>query len=96
MVDLDDTEVFHGPRVSLPEISFRDMAGFVDEALKTVEERFEVVEKEIYRSSARQQPGSPEWFMAASTKTKGKKQCSLYGLEKVCFISGGDILTYVY
>ena len=32
--------------------------------------RFENLEKEIYRSSARQIPGTPEWFMAASTKTK--------------------------
>ena len=31
---------------------------------------FQVLEKEIYRSSARQEPGTPEWFMAASTKTK--------------------------
>ena len=69
-VSLDDSEVFHGPRVTLPEISFRDMAGFVDEALKTIDGRFETLEKEIYRSSARQQPGTPEWFMAASTKTK--------------------------
>ena len=70
VVDIDDTESFHGPDVTLPEISFRDMAGFVEEARRTVEERFDVLEKEIYRSSARQEPGSPEWFMAASTKTK--------------------------
>ena len=30
----------------------------------------QVLEKEIYRSSARQEPGTPEWYMAASTKTK--------------------------
>ena len=73
VVNIDDTESFHGPDVTLPEISFRDMAGFVEEARKTVEERFNVLEKEIYRSSARQEPGSPEWFMAASTKTKEYK-----------------------
>ena len=61
---------FHGPKVSIPEISFRDMASFVDEAGKTITDRFENLEKEIYKSSARQIPGTPEWFMAASTKTK--------------------------
>ena len=68
VVEID--EVFHGPAVSIPDISFRDMASFVDEAGKTIEDRFENLEKEIYRSSARQLPGTPEWFMAASTKTK--------------------------
>ena len=29
------------------------MAGFVDEAQKTIEERFEVLEKEIYRQEYR-------------------------------------------
>lgn len=70
VVELDDTETFHGPDVLLPEVSFRDMDNFVKEALKTVDDRFENLEKEIYRSSARQIPGTPEWFMAASTKTK--------------------------
>ena len=70
VVELDDTESFHGPDVLLPEVSFRDMDNFVKEAQKTVDDRFENLEKEIYRSSARQIPGTPEWFMAASTKTK--------------------------
>ena len=71
VVELDDTESFHGPDVRLPEVSFRDMDDFVAEAQRTVDDRFENLEKEIYRSSARQIPGTPEWFMAASTKTKG-------------------------
>ena len=70
VVELDDTETFHGPNVLLPEVSFRDMDSFVAEAQNTIDERFEKLEKEIYRSSARQVPGTPEWFMAASTKTK--------------------------
>ena len=70
VVDLDDDEHFHGPSVSIPDVSFRDMDSFVAEARKTIEERFGVLEKEIYKSSARQVPGTPEWFMAASTKTK--------------------------
>ena len=70
VVELDDTESFHGPDVLLPEVSFRDMDNFVKEAHKTVDDRFDNLEKEIYRSSARQIPGTPEWFMAASTKTK--------------------------
>ena len=70
VVELDDTETFHGPNVLLPEVSFRDMDNFVAEAEKTIDDRFEKLEKEIYRSSARQVPGTPEWFMAASTKTK--------------------------
>ena len=32
---------------------YRDMAGFVDEAQRTIEERFEVLEKEIYRQDER-------------------------------------------
>lgn len=63
-------DVFHGPEVEVPDISFRDMASFVNEAQKTIEDRFENLEREIYKSRARQVPGSPEWFMAASTKTK--------------------------
>ena len=63
-------DVFHGPEVEVPDISFRDMASFVSEAQKTIEDRFENLEREIYKSRARQTPGSPEWFMAASTKTK--------------------------
>ena len=70
VVELDDTESFHGPNVLLPEVSFRDMDNFVAEAQRTIDDRFEKLEKEIYRSSARQVPGTPEWFMAASTKTK--------------------------
>lgn len=70
VVELDDTETFHGPDVRLPEVSFRDMDEFVKEAQRTIDDRFENLEKEIYRSSARQIPGTPEWFMAASTKTK--------------------------
>ena len=62
--------IFHGPEVEVPDISFRDMASFVSEAQKTIEDRFEKLEKEIYQSRARQVPGSPEWFMAASFKTK--------------------------
>merc|ERR1739842_81063 len=42
---------FHGPKVSIPDISFRDMASFVDEAGKTITDRFENLEKEIYKSS---------------------------------------------
>ena len=88
-------DIFHGPEVEVPDISFRDMASFVNEAQKTIEDRFENLEREIYKSRARQVcgpyltispppsscflqfpiqsfqvPGSPEWFMAASTKTK--------------------------
>jgi len=70
VVELDDTDHFHGPEVLVPDVSFRDMDSFVNEAKKTIEDRFENLEKEIYKSSARQVPGSPEWFMAASTKTK--------------------------
>ena len=70
VVELDDTDHFHGPEVLVPDVSFRDMDSFVNEAKKTIEERFENLEKEIYRSSARQVPGTPEWFMSASTKTK--------------------------
>jgi hypothetical protein len=40
--------------VDLPEISFRDMASFVHEAQRTIDARFEELEKEIYQSSARQ------------------------------------------
>ena len=42
VVELDDTETFHGPDVLLPEVSFRDMDNFVKEALKTVDDRFDV------------------------------------------------------
>ena len=68
VVELD--EVFEGPQVTIPDISFRDMASFVEEARKTIEDRFNTLEREIHKSSARQVPGTPEWFMAASTKTK--------------------------
>ncbi len=54
MVRINDTDIFHGPHVELPEISFRDMAAFVNEAQRTIEARFEELEKEIYQSSARQ------------------------------------------
>jgi hypothetical protein len=54
VVRINDTDIFHGPHVELPEISFRDMAAFVNEAQRTIEARFEELEKEIYQSSARQ------------------------------------------
>ena len=47
-------DIFHGPEVEVPDISFRDMASFVNEAQKTIEDRFENVEREIYKSRARQ------------------------------------------
>ena len=47
-------DIFHGPEVEVPDISFRDMASFVNEAQKTIEDRFENLEREIYKSRARQ------------------------------------------
>ena len=47
-------DIFHGPEVDVPDISFRDMASFVNEAQKTIEDRFENLEREIYKSRARQ------------------------------------------
>ena len=55
---------------TLPQISFRDMAAIVSEAEAAVDARFDVLEPAIYRSSARQLPKSPEWFMSASAKIK--------------------------
>ena len=55
------------PQIDIP---FRDMATFVTEAEKSINERLEVLEPKIYRSSARQIPKSPEWFMSASSKIK--------------------------
>ena len=46
------------------------MATFVAEAEKSISERIDVLEPQIYRSSARQVPKSPEWFMSASAKIK--------------------------
>jgi hypothetical protein len=54
VVSINDTDIFHGPHVELPEISFKDMASFVNQAQRTIEARFEELEKEIYQSSARQ------------------------------------------
>ena len=54
VVSINDTDIFHGPHVELPEISFRDMASFVNEAQRSIDARFEELEKEIYQSSARQ------------------------------------------
>ena len=51
VVELDDTESFHGPDVLLPEVSFRDMDNFVKEAQKTVDDRFENLEKVSSQSS---------------------------------------------
>ena len=41
VVELDDTEHFHGPDVLIPDVSFRDMDSFVREAQKTVEDRLD-------------------------------------------------------
>ena len=55
------------PQIDIP---FRDMATFVTEAEKSINERLEILEPKIYQSSARQIPKSPEWFMSASSKIK--------------------------
>ncbi|XP_042238092.1 uncharacterized protein LOC121876775 isoform X2 [Homarus americanus] len=59
-----------GPRVTMPHISFRDMGNLVHQATLAVNERFDSIEPAIYNSGARQVPGTPAWFMAASHKTK--------------------------
>ena len=63
-------DIFHGPEVEVPDISFRDMASFVNEAQKTIEDRFENLEREIYKSRARQvcEPDIPS-LTAASPQT---------------------------
>ncbi|KAK4296820.1 hypothetical protein Pmani_030713 [Petrolisthes manimaculis] len=59
-----------GPRVTMPHISFRDMGNLVHQATLAINERFDSIEPAIYNSGARQVPGTPAWFMAASHKTK--------------------------
>ena len=63
-------EVFRQLNIPQIDIPFRDMATFVTEAEKSINERLEVLEPKIYQSSARQIPKSPEWFMSASSKIK--------------------------
>ncbi|XP_066966367.1 uncharacterized protein [Macrobrachium rosenbergii] len=67
-VDIDP--IPSGPRVTMPHISFRDMGNIVHQATLAVNERFDSIEPAIYNSGARQVPGTPAWFMAASHKTK--------------------------
>ncbi|XP_063860637.1 chorion peroxidase-like [Scylla paramamosain] len=67
-VDIDP--IPSGPHVTMPHISFRDMGNLVQQAAVAVNERFDTVEPAIYQSGARQVPGTPAWFMAASHKTK--------------------------
>ncbi|XP_045123660.1 uncharacterized protein LOC123511596 isoform X2 [Portunus trituberculatus] len=67
-VDIDP--IPSGPHVTMPHISFRDMGNFVHQAALAVNERFDTIEPAIYQSGARQVPGTPAWFMAASHKTK--------------------------
>ncbi|XP_063852971.1 uncharacterized protein LOC135095795 isoform X2 [Scylla paramamosain] len=67
-VDIDP--IPSGPHVTMPHISFRDMGNLVQQAAVAVNERFDTIEPAIYQSGARQVPGTPAWFMAASHKTK--------------------------
>ncbi|ROT73076.1 Peroxidasin-like protein [Penaeus vannamei] len=67
-VDIDP--IPSGPRVTMPHISFRDMGNIVHQATLAVNERFDSIEPAIFNSGARQVPGTPAWYMAASHKTK--------------------------
>ncbi|XP_063857521.1 uncharacterized protein LOC135099026 [Scylla paramamosain] len=67
-VDIDP--IPSGPHVTMPHISFRDMGNLVQQDAVAVNERFDTIEPAIYQSGARQVPGTPDWFMAASHKTK--------------------------
>ena len=72
MVDRQKRQVKEFRQLSLPqiEIPFRDMASIVAEAEAAINNRFDVLEPQIYNSNARQVPKSPEWFMSASSKIK--------------------------
>ncbi|XP_013777552.2 uncharacterized protein LOC106462198, partial [Limulus polyphemus] len=59
-----------GPRVPMPRISPEEMTKFVEEAVKTVNERFDILEPRIFKQGAIQNPGTPAWFYAAMGKTK--------------------------
>ncbi|XP_040565059.1 uncharacterized protein [Lepeophtheirus salmonis] len=74
-----------------PNIPFREMASFVTEAESSVKSRLENIEPRIYKSDARQDPRTPEWFMAASSKikiiSKNISKVSLVAEEATKFIA---------